>query len=201
MLRGKGFSDKWIGWIHNNLSTGSSSVWLNGILGKLFNCLRGVRQGDPISPLLFVSAADLLQSVINKAWQTGILKHPLSDDFGGEFPIVQYADGTLLILPGDARTLFNLKGLLRSFSNSTGLHVNFAKSFLVPINMDENKATHLARLLAVKLATCHSLTWDCLLEQQSLAYKNTLPCWTELKRGSLGWVNFYPTMEDWYLLI
>jgi len=48
-------------------------------------------------------------------------------------------------MPGDARTLFHLKGLLRSFSDSTGLHVNFKKSFLVPINMSTARATHLAR--------------------------------------------------------
>jgi hypothetical protein len=68
----------------------------------------------------------------------------LADDFGGDFPIVQYSDDTLLIMPGDTRTLFNLKGLLRSFSDSTGLHVNFEKSFLVPINMSAAKVTHLA---------------------------------------------------------
>jgi hypothetical protein len=46
------------------------------------------------------------------------MKHPISEDFGGDYPIVQYADDTLLIVPADARVLFNLKGLLRSFSNS-----------------------------------------------------------------------------------
>lgn len=106
---------------------------------------KGVRQGDPLSPLLFVLAADLLQSIINRAWQNGVLKHPLSDDFGGDFPILQYVDDTLLILPGDARVLFNLKGLLRSFSDSIGLHVNFEKSFLVPVNISESITIHLAR--------------------------------------------------------
>lgn len=145
VLRSKGFSEKWISWINNLLSSTSSSALLNGIPGNPFNCLRGVKQGNPLSHLLFVLAADLLQSIVNKAWQARILKHPLADDFGGDFPIVQYTDDTLLILPGDARTLFNLKGLLRSFSDSTGLHVNFEKSFLVPINMSATRATHLAR--------------------------------------------------------
>jgi len=82
ILRSKGFLEKWIGWINNLLSTASSSVLLNTIPGKSFNCLRGVRQGDPLSPLLIVLAADLLQSIVNKAWQAGVLKHPLADDFG-----------------------------------------------------------------------------------------------------------------------
>jgi hypothetical protein len=67
VLRSKGFSEKWIGWIHNLLKSGNSSVLLNGIVGKELNCLRGVRQGDPLSPLLFVLATDLLHSVVNRA--------------------------------------------------------------------------------------------------------------------------------------
>ena len=58
--------------------------------------------------------------------------------------MVQYADDTLLILLAKARILFNLKGLLRSFSDSTGLNVNFSKYFLVPINLSEAINAHLA---------------------------------------------------------
>lgn len=135
------------------LKSGNSSVLLNGIPGKPFVCRRGVRQGDPLSPLLFVLTADLLQTIINKAWQDGVLNHPLSNDFEDFFPIVQYADDTLLILPADARQLFILKGLLRSFSDSTGLNVNFQKSFLVPINVTAEKCLHLARTFGCEVGT------------------------------------------------
>jgi hypothetical protein len=91
--------------------------------------------------------------VVNKAWQNGTLKHPVCENFHGDYPIVKYEDDTLLILPGVARVLFNLKGLLRSFSDSTGLHVNFAKSFLVPINMDQNRATHLANTFGCQVGS------------------------------------------------
>jgi len=153
VLRHKGFSEKWVQWINNLLSSGSSSVLLNGIPGKPFTCKRGVKQGDPLSPLLFVLDAALLQTVVNKAWHSGVLKHPISDSFQDDYPIVQYADDTLLILPGDARNLFNLKGLLRSFSDSTGLHVNFAKSFLVPINMSNHRATYLANIFGCQVGS------------------------------------------------
>ena len=98
-------------------------------------------------------AADLLQTIVNKVWVNGILKHPLSDSFGGDYPILQYSDDTLLILPGEARTLFNLTGLLRSSSDSTGLHVNFNKSFLVPINISESRALHLASTFGYKVGS------------------------------------------------
>jgi hypothetical protein len=143
ILEHKGFSPKWTSWIRNLLQSRSSSILLNGILGKRFTYKRGVRQGDSLSPLLFVLAADFLQSIVNKAWHMGILKHPICEDFGSDFPIVQYADDTLIILPSSASILFTLKGLLRSFSDST--HVNFSKSFLVPINVSEEKSKHLAK--------------------------------------------------------
>jgi hypothetical protein len=47
-------------------------------------------------------------------------------------------------MSASARILFTLKELLRSFSYSSGLHVNFSKSFLVPINVSEDKSMHLA---------------------------------------------------------
>jgi hypothetical protein len=82
------------------LNSGTSSVLLNGVPGKTFHCRRGVRQGDPLSPLLFVLAADLLQSIVNKAKEQRLLTPPppLHLQYTSDFPILQYAYDTILIM-------------------------------------------------------------------------------------------------------
>jgi hypothetical protein len=57
VLQPKGFESKWCAWIKQLLASASSSVLLNGVPRSMCRCGRGVRQGDPLSSLLFVLAA------------------------------------------------------------------------------------------------------------------------------------------------
>ena len=60
----------------------------------------GVRQGDPLSPLLFVQGSDLFQSVVNDYMQRGVLKLPIQT-YDPDFPVIQYADDTILVMQAD----------------------------------------------------------------------------------------------------
>jgi len=77
MMKQLGFDDTWCDWIQRILDSGTSSILLNGVPGKHFQCRRGVRQGDPLSPLLFVLATDLLQCIINRGHSQGLFDLPI----------------------------------------------------------------------------------------------------------------------------
>ena len=64
-----------------------------------------------------------------------------------DFPIVQYADDTLIVLPAFDSQLIALKDMLQKFAESTGLHVNFSKSSLIPMNLSEEEGARIAALL------------------------------------------------------
>jgi hypothetical protein len=110
--------------------------------------MQHVKFGDPpLSPLLFVLTADLLQSIINKVRHLNLLQLPLTARCGHDFPIVQYADDTLLIMEACPKQLFFLKAILNSFATSTGLRVNYNKSSMYPINVNPGKMEILSRTL------------------------------------------------------
>jgi hypothetical protein len=112
MLRAKGFPAKWILWVESLVNSATTSVLLNGTTGKDFMCKRCVRQGDPLYPILFAIAAGLIQCTINHEYQLGRLAplFPQSDDL--PFPVVQYADDTIIVMQGDEQQLLTLKDIL-----------------------------------------------------------------------------------------
>jgi hypothetical protein len=103
-----------------------------------------------MSPLLFEIAAKLLQMIVNNEFRLGNLVPPISVP-GHEFPIIQYADDTLVVMEASVGQVQILKNCLNSFSLATGLTVNFSKSCLVPINCQDKTTQYLTTLLGCKL--------------------------------------------------
>jgi hypothetical protein len=133
--------------------SGKSDVLLNGVPHKFFHCKRGVRKGDPLSPLLFGLAADFLQTLLNKAKDQNLLQLPIPLNFTSDFPILQYADDTLIIMEASARQLVFLRSLLQTFASSSVLKVNHSKSMMVTINVEDQKMQILANTLGCSIGS------------------------------------------------
>ena len=71
VLSSWGFSDTFVGWINHILHSARLSILVNGSPEGYFGCSQGVRQGDPLSPLLFCVAEEVLSRRLSRAAATG----------------------------------------------------------------------------------------------------------------------------------
>ena len=90
-------------------------------------------------------SADLLQSILSKAKDTGLLRLPLAQHCGQDHPVIQYDDDRILVMEACLEKLFFLKAILNSFIESTGLHANYQKSNIYPIIVPADKMIILAK--------------------------------------------------------
>ncbi|WVZ92388.1 hypothetical protein U9M48_038459 [Paspalum notatum var. saurae] len=145
ILRARGFSSKWLTWTQDLLSSSLTAVLVNGTPGPWFGCKKGLRQGDPMSPYLFLLVADVLQVLIKN--DTAI-RHPVNPQL--PCSVLQYADDTLIVMRGDTLGVAQLKGLLDQFSLATGLKINYSKSVAIPMHMEQSVAEQCLQILACK---------------------------------------------------
>lgn len=131
----RGFSTQWITWINSILYTASSRVLINGEVGEYFRHKRGLQQGDPLSPMLFNIAADVLQQMIKAVNKS--LSNGLTRKIKDSMLALQYADDTAVIASADISTLVSFKMIMRLYASISGLRINYKKSMFVPLNIQE----------------------------------------------------------------
>jgi hypothetical protein len=149
---------------------------------KVFHCKRRVHQREPLSSLLFLLAADLLQLIINKAKDSGLLRLPIEVGYTTDLPIIQYADVTLLIMEASFQQLFALKAILNSFVDSTGLKVNYAKSSIIPMNVAHERMQHLATTFLCQVGSLHFTYLGLPLSHKKPSSQDCLPLIIRVER-------------------
>ena len=96
--------------------------------GHYFQTLKGLRQGDPLSPVLFNLVADMLAILIARAKEDGQIGSLIPHLVDGGVSILQYADDTILFMEHDLEKAINMKLILAIFEQLSGLKINFHKS-------------------------------------------------------------------------
>ena len=153
VLTRKGFDPKFKHWIMSTVRGGKVCVNVNGENGSYFRTHRGLRQGDPLSPLLFNLAADALDLILRKAKHKGHIKGVVPELIPGGLTHLQYADDTVILMNLDDQTLSNMKFLLYCFEWVTGLKINYHKSEVLVFGADSEEQQRVANILNCKVGT------------------------------------------------
>ncbi|CAN6546588.1 unnamed protein product [Malus baccata var. baccata] len=128
VLTNFGFSTCFIDWVSTILRSAKLSILINGSPHGFFPCSRGVRQGDPLSPLLFCLAEEALSRGLSRLQLDGLTK-PTFAPRGCISPShVLYADDLFIFCRSDGVTLRNLQGFFDRYSRASGQFINKAKS-------------------------------------------------------------------------
>ena len=109
---------------------GSVTIKVNDDVGHYFQTKKGLRQGDPLSPMLFNIVVDMLAILIERAKTDGQIAGVVPHLVDGGLSILQYADDTILFMEHDFEKAKNLKLILSAFEQLSGLKINFHKSEL-----------------------------------------------------------------------
>jgi hypothetical protein len=121
VLRRMGFGERFLKWVSLLLNTANTRVLVNGVPGGRIVHVRGLRQGDPTSPMLFVAAMEVLTAAVKKA-----VERQLFAGLAGITALQRvsvYADDVVIFCKPLATELEAVKAILRMFGEASGLSV------------------------------------------------------------------------------
>ncbi|GAA0187598.1 hypothetical protein LIER_34886 [Lithospermum erythrorhizon] len=123
VLLGLGFPAKFVGWIMECVTTASYSISINGQLHGHFKGERGLRQGDPMSPTLFLFCIEYLSRMLKvRTSGTGFSYHPKCEVL--KITHLAFADDLMLFSRADTLSVSILLGCLHDLEEASGVKSN-----------------------------------------------------------------------------
>jgi competence protein ComGF len=113
------------------VSTVNFSILINGHPTRYFNPKRGLRQGDPLSPYLFIIYADVLSGLLTRAQNNHLIHGVKIAPNSPEISHLLFADDSLLFCRASTEEVTNISNIIQTYQNASGQLVNLNKSEMV----------------------------------------------------------------------
>ncbi|XP_062014693.1 uncharacterized protein LOC133731307 [Rosa rugosa] len=153
-----GFCRAWVDVILASIKSVSYSILINGNPTGFILPTRGIRQGDPLSPYLFILCAEGLSALISSAVQTGTIRGLTMSPSAPTIHHLLFADDSFLFREASIRECQAFKNILSIYARASGQKNNLEKSSVVfSGNVGLQLRTHLASILGVKCVKEHGL--------------------------------------------
>ena len=126
------------------------TIDINGERGEFFQSYRGLRQGDPLSPLLFNLVGDALSAMLHLAGARGEIKGLVPHLIEGGANS-QYADDTVIFMEYNEVNFSNTKFILFCFEAMSGMKINYNKSEIFGFGIDTELQEEVARIFGCRV--------------------------------------------------
>ncbi|GJS81568.1 RNA-directed DNA polymerase, eukaryota [Tanacetum coccineum] len=150
VLEAFGFGRTWCNWIRGTLTSAKASILINGSPSKEYSCHRGLKQGDPLAPYLFILIMESLHLSFNRVVDEGLFKGiqlPGSLSLSHLF----YADDAMFIGEWSNENLSGIINILKSFFLASGLQINILKSQLLGVCVPHQVVEQAASLIGCSI--------------------------------------------------
>ncbi|GKC62607.1 RNA-directed DNA polymerase, eukaryota [Tanacetum coccineum] len=146
VLKSFGFGDKWRSWIFDCLYSAMGSVLINVIPTSEFHFQKGLKQGDPLSPFLFILVMESLHLSFARVLKVGLYK---GISFNNSLTISHlfYADDAVFVGKWDISKIKTIVNVLKYFFMASGLKINLHKSKLARIGVSKEAVDLVATIV------------------------------------------------------
>jgi len=147
-MKKMGFCKEWVQCVKQCISTVSFSVKINGESMQQFHPSRDIRQGDPLSPYLFILMANVLSILMSRAVSDGSLRGIKLNRWCPTLSHLLFADDAIFFLDGTIMECQNLANILNQYCYASGQAINLNKSGIFfsqncPLTLKRNLANQL----------------------------------------------------------